>query len=135
MNDSNNPSMDSEWNFANSYFYRIHEALVASNRASAMHDWQSQFDALFIVHRELVAQMSSEYFQPSKKNEEAVIAERDSLEKEADKLNTGELNRWLSIIEEAATIDTKAKLFGVKQKDYLKEAIDETVNLLNKYNK
>jgi hypothetical protein len=51
---------DSDWNEAKAYFYRIHLALLASDQSSQLKNYESQFKALFTVHRELSAQMKVE---------------------------------------------------------------------------
>ena len=68
-----NLSLDSEWNEAKAYFYRIHLTLMAANDASLRHDHSGHFDALVRLHTELVAQMSEE---PEQKGEMETKAEQ-----------------------------------------------------------
>lgn len=49
--------LDSEWNEAKAYFYRIHAALMSSDEASLVKNYDLQLSSLFTVHRELSAQM------------------------------------------------------------------------------
>lgn len=52
--------MDSEWNEAKAYFYRIHLTLAASDQAAMVKNYDSQLSALFTLHRELSAQMKDD---------------------------------------------------------------------------
>lgn len=52
--------MDSEWNEAKAYFYRIHLTLAASDQAAMVKNYDAQLSALFTLHRELSAQMKED---------------------------------------------------------------------------
>ena len=52
--------LDSEWNEAKAYFYRIHLAISASDDAGLRRDYQQQLLALFTLHRELSGQMKDD---------------------------------------------------------------------------
>lgn len=53
-------SDDSEWNEAKAYLYRIHVALMNSDDSGSKGDHRGQLNALYTLHRELVAQMKPE---------------------------------------------------------------------------
>ena len=49
-------TLDSEWNEAKGYFFRIHLTLLASDQASMNKNYEAQLLALHTLHRELSAQ-------------------------------------------------------------------------------
>lgn len=54
---NNGMTLDSEWNEAKAYFYRIHMTLMVCDQCAMMKNYDGQLSALFTVHRELSAQM------------------------------------------------------------------------------
>lgn len=60
-------TMDSEWNEAKAYFYRIHLCLAGSDDSSRQGDYHGQLNSLFTLHRELSAQMKPEELEIAEK--------------------------------------------------------------------
>lgn len=58
--DNNSLILDSEWNEAKAYFFRIHMTLIGSNEAGIQHDYHKQLSFLFALHRELSGQMNKD---------------------------------------------------------------------------
>lgn len=51
-------TLDSSWNMANAYFYRIHLAFVGLDQAKVNEDYKSMFKYLETIQGELIAQMT-----------------------------------------------------------------------------
>lgn len=59
--------LDSEWNEAKAFFYRIHLAISASDDAALRKDSAAQLLALYTLHRELMGQMKDEELEEATK--------------------------------------------------------------------
>lgn len=60
-------TLDSEWNEAKAYFYRIHMTLMVCDQSAMMKNYDGQLSALFTVHRELSAQMKPQELEEAER--------------------------------------------------------------------